>query len=98
MEISAVSTIARQIRAILAKDDIVGTARIVDNHVDSKYNDGHWIELKAVKAVHGNSYQFALMILVSNMRRLGPTAVLESFCAQSVHALGNVTVSKSDSR
>jgi hypothetical protein len=92
MEMSTVNTIAKQMKARLEKEGIEGTVRIVDNHTEMKYNTGHWLELKAVKVVNGNPFQFTGMFNFLEAQRIGPSALSGSFCAQAIHALAKIDV------
>jgi hypothetical protein len=88
---SYVDDINRMISAKLAPHGIVGSARIVDNHIEAEINAGQWIDLKAEKHVRGREFQFAGMIQTSEAQRLGPAALAGSFSAQAIHALAKST-------
>ena len=90
MEISNVAAIALQISTVLEKQSIKGTARIVDNHIDARYNSGHWLELKAVKTVNGKEFQFSGMIADVDVGQVDRSVLVTTFCAQAVHALENI--------
>jgi hypothetical protein len=90
MEISAVGAIGIGIMDCLAKDGLQGSVKIVDNHDDATFNDGQWIECKAVKATSGHQYQFVLMISLTSVSRMERSAFCKSFCAEAIHALGQI--------
>ena len=90
MEISAVGAIGIEIMDCLAKEGLQGSVKIVDNHDDAQFNDGQWIECKAVKVTSGIHYQFVLMISLATVGRMNRSAFCKSFCAEAIHSLGKI--------
>jgi hypothetical protein len=73
--------LAELVHANLAKQGIDGTARPIA---------GRGVELRAEKQGKTERLEFVCVLRAQEIRRRGPSAVAEDFCAQAINALAKI--------